>query len=1113
SMLHANVAAMGAVPRRSYVMFPYDCRKRTPIPAAFSGNLSFPSFALLDPPAVLAGSYSDVARAIAGQSALMSGPHAKATIDVIEKELHILYHASATMGNSPDTAYVGLTNVRYLPLYSLDYGWGGPDILSCDYFIQEGMMRLYANKQDGGIDVILNYPDRCFEHLQKSDALLSDSSLRRPDGRRLDGRTLMEAEAPVCRVCRGEGSAGEPLFFPCRCSGSIKYIHQLCLEEWLAHSNRRYCELCGYEYEFSPLYDPAMPDSMPRRVVLLQVLANVASGFVAAVRSGLVLAMWLLVLPYLVYWLTRFYFWSGHSVAFGPAGADSQAPGALGGVGPTPLPTPAPVDGALAATASFVRPDFRWFAAFASWYDWYTYSLSNGQIEPIASYTGVIDGATGSAFVVYTVVRTVVKAGVGLLRKVFGLAIADSQLNALVELTMEFTAKCAEGLVITLLSFMVFMAVFMLRDWILTNAPIDEDFVDEADAPLDAGPVADNPAAIQQHNDMPEGALPPLQVEGRPMVPENPQHRPMFAHPPNELPALNDDLPPDERPVPLPPALRAPEAPGAVDIARADATADRPLGTLGDAPGSFQSAIADRQLPAVPDDLGAVDHASPDSLVVESSTSSDSNADSESDQGLEAIGDVDIVDPAGFSSSSDDSVDGSGHGQPARPVLRSSESEDAWSFVGGGSSSAADGPMAARPDSPTAPPAGQRDDALPPTFTGESTRAIYADAGPHSSGASGGASGYDSGADSSSSSDLDREMIDRIRRHHEHAPFLDTGMDIEHEHIQDHGREQGVLWEEPHADDGPEVMPEAMPGAGPDALDRGDVAMEQPGVLGDNGAVFDDDINMGDFEGADGVLEALGFRGPLINATQYFVLVFMVVAMVLAFFAWLPYICGRTFVALAPVHIVIGGTHFLMELIDTASEFVIGMVPLLVWERIRPAVVVLTNAVGPFVVRAMALLVPDTKEALAGGDGGHWGKLTSPSMQQLLLEKLRQSWIIRLLFPWAPAAPTRTWTYSTLPAAAGAGTAPMSDRGFLSRQLAALLARVMCVAGWVSESITGIPPAVVPMAGKHVLSPSLRIPAGERKLWQRLVSWGVPADRVALRLSEAAAGSTLDDRL
>ncbi|KAJ2715499.1 hypothetical protein H4R19_001168 [Coemansia spiralis] len=172
SMLHANVAAMGAVPRRSYVMFPYDCRKRTPIPAAFSGNLSFPSFALLDPPAVLAGSYSDVARAIAGQSALMSGAHAKATVDVIEKELHILYHASATMGNKPDTAYVGMSNVRYLPLYSLDYGWGGPDILSCDYFIQEGMMRLYANKQDGGIDVILNYPDRCFEHLQKSDDLL-----------------------------------------------------------------------------------------------------------------------------------------------------------------------------------------------------------------------------------------------------------------------------------------------------------------------------------------------------------------------------------------------------------------------------------------------------------------------------------------------------------------------------------------------------------------------------------------------------------------------------------------------------------------------------------------------------------------------------------------------------------------------------------------------------------------------------------------------------------------------------------------------------------------------------------------------------------------------------
>lgn len=36
----------------------------------------------------------------------------------------------------------------------------------------------------------------------------------------------------MCRVCRGnEGS----LYYPCLCTGSIKYVHQECLVEWLKY--------------------------------------------------------------------------------------------------------------------------------------------------------------------------------------------------------------------------------------------------------------------------------------------------------------------------------------------------------------------------------------------------------------------------------------------------------------------------------------------------------------------------------------------------------------------------------------------------------------------------------------------------------------------------------------------------------------------------------------------------------------------------------------------------------------------------------------------------------------------------------------------------------------
>ena len=40
-----------------------------------------------------------------------------------------------------------------------------------------------------------------------------------------------------CRICHGESEPDRPLFYPCKCSGSIKYIHQDCLLEWLKVSS------------------------------------------------------------------------------------------------------------------------------------------------------------------------------------------------------------------------------------------------------------------------------------------------------------------------------------------------------------------------------------------------------------------------------------------------------------------------------------------------------------------------------------------------------------------------------------------------------------------------------------------------------------------------------------------------------------------------------------------------------------------------------------------------------------------------------------------------------------------------------------------------------------
>uniref|UniRef100_A0A287CRP0 E3 ubiquitin-protein ligase MARCHF6 n=1 Tax=Ictidomys tridecemlineatus TaxID=43179 RepID=A0A287CRP0_ICTTR len=59
------------------------------------------------------------------------------------------------------------------------------------------------------------------------------------------------AEEDICRVCRSEGTPEKPLYHPCVCTGSIKFIHQECLVQWLKHSQKEYCELCKHRFFYS----------------------------------------------------------------------------------------------------------------------------------------------------------------------------------------------------------------------------------------------------------------------------------------------------------------------------------------------------------------------------------------------------------------------------------------------------------------------------------------------------------------------------------------------------------------------------------------------------------------------------------------------------------------------------------------------------------------------------------------------------------------------------------------------------------------------------------------------------------------------------------------------
>ncbi|XP_045160186.2 E3 ubiquitin-protein ligase MARCHF8-like [Mercenaria mercenaria] len=57
-----------------------------------------------------------------------------------------------------------------------------------------------------------------------------------------------------CKICQMQGDERDPLITPCRCSGTLRYIHVSCLKKWIRISQRRgkkqppRCELCHFQY-------------------------------------------------------------------------------------------------------------------------------------------------------------------------------------------------------------------------------------------------------------------------------------------------------------------------------------------------------------------------------------------------------------------------------------------------------------------------------------------------------------------------------------------------------------------------------------------------------------------------------------------------------------------------------------------------------------------------------------------------------------------------------------------------------------------------------------------------------------------------------------------------
>ncbi|KAL2477275.1 putative E3 ubiquitin ligase SUD1 [Forsythia ovata] len=117
-----------------------------------------------------------------------------------------------------------------------------------------------------------------------------------------------DEEEDVCRICRNPGESDNPLRYPCACSGSIKFVHQDCLLQWLNHSNARQCEVCKHPFSFSPVYAENAPTRLTFQEFIVGISMKACHVLQFFLRLSFVLSVWLLIIPFITFWIWRLAF-------------------------------------------------------------------------------------------------------------------------------------------------------------------------------------------------------------------------------------------------------------------------------------------------------------------------------------------------------------------------------------------------------------------------------------------------------------------------------------------------------------------------------------------------------------------------------------------------------------------------------------------------------------------------------------------------------------------------------------------------------------------------------------------------------------------------------------
>ncbi|XP_076370807.1 E3 ubiquitin-protein ligase MARCHF6-like isoform X2 [Tachypleus tridentatus] len=118
------------------------------------------------------------------------------------------------------------------------------------------------------------------------------------DGNDYDG------EEDICRMCRSAGNIESPLYYPCICRGSMKYVHQECLQTWLKFSKNEFCEVCTHCFSFVPIYS----SDMPPKCSLKYFFSATKTLTFRMLKWFFVLHLWIGILPLCIARISTFMF-------------------------------------------------------------------------------------------------------------------------------------------------------------------------------------------------------------------------------------------------------------------------------------------------------------------------------------------------------------------------------------------------------------------------------------------------------------------------------------------------------------------------------------------------------------------------------------------------------------------------------------------------------------------------------------------------------------------------------------------------------------------------------------------------------------------------------------